>query len=110
MAKVSSEVATGRRIKGAEKLEEKFTAQSPVAGSSIDFRCRESGAPANQKPGKSPVDVQRQQLAEDEAADDGDPRGRRNSDRRRAQRERQTAEQRRMVVHHDGAERSKQAS
>src|SRR5712664_3925474 len=31
MAKVISEVATGRRMKGAEKLEEKFTAQSPGA-------------------------------------------------------------------------------
>ena len=29
MAKVISEVATGRRMKGAEKLEEKFTDQSP---------------------------------------------------------------------------------
>jgi hypothetical protein len=31
MAKVISEVATGRRMKGAEKLEEKFTGQSPGA-------------------------------------------------------------------------------
>jgi len=31
MAKVMSEVATGRRMKGAEKLEEKFTGQSPEA-------------------------------------------------------------------------------
>src|SRR6266851_985973 len=38
MAIVMSEVATGRRIKGAEKLEEKFTGQSPecsTAGSSM---------------------------------------------------------------------------
>src|SRR6202790_4896550 len=31
MAKVISDVATGRRMKGAEKLEEKFTGQSPGA-------------------------------------------------------------------------------
>src|ERR1700674_2702117 len=31
MANVISDVATGRRMKGAEKLEEKFTAQSPGA-------------------------------------------------------------------------------
>src|SRR6476646_5745457 len=42
MAKVSSDVATGRRMNGAEKLEEKFTAQSPGAGSSIGFpMCQE---------------------------------------------------------------------
>src|SRR6266481_4104334 len=39
IAKVISDVATGRRMKGAEKLEEKFTGQSPgadpCAGSSI---------------------------------------------------------------------------
>src|ERR1700732_1476071 len=39
MAKVISDVATGRRMKGAEKLEEKFTGQSPgadpCAGSSM---------------------------------------------------------------------------
>src|SRR5690242_15732807 len=34
MARVIREVATGRRIKGAEKLEEKFTIQSPGAASS----------------------------------------------------------------------------
>src|SRR5437763_15820719 len=31
IANVMSEMATGRRMKGAEKLEETFTAQSPVA-------------------------------------------------------------------------------
>src|SRR6202047_1351731 len=37
MAMVTSEVATGRRIKGAEKLESKFIPQSPGAGSSVGF-------------------------------------------------------------------------
>src|SRR5258708_1453747 len=50
MAKVRSDVATGRRTKGPEKLEEKFTPQSPGAGSSIGFpMCQEKRCASQSK-------------------------------------------------------------
>jgi len=105
MATVISDVATGLRIKGAEKLEETCRCSGRRLLNGIADVKLEAAA----KPVKSEVDdrggIEGQQLAENQAANDGDAEwtAQLGTDAG-SERKRQTAEQRGHRGHHDGPE------
>src|SRR5689334_5337931 len=107
MAKVISEVATGRRMKGAEKLEEKCSML--VSGRRLLNRTAKVNVETTAEPVESQIDhrrgIERQQLAKDQSADNGDTEG---AAQLRADAspdgQRQAAEERGHSGHHDRAE------